>query len=145
MRALGSLTSPSLHPNPNRNSTPNPLRHDHFSIVRVETKTAVAVTRAQKNPNRSNAARKRPEKEGKRKKKEEEEPGHVRCDMHVISWRERAVNASVLVNADVDSVWSVLTDYERLADFIPNLVYRYPSFFQSLIIESFLFSFVKLP
>lgn len=124
MRALRSLTSPSLHPNPNRNSTPNHLRYDHFFVARVETRAAIAVTGAQKNPNRSHVSRKKEEKEEKEKQKEEE-LGHVRCDVQVISWRERAVHASIVVNAHVDSVWSVLTDYERLADFIPNLVYRY--------------------
>lgn len=42
----------------------------------------------------------------------------------MISWRERRIRGRVVVAADVDSVWSVLTDYDRLADFIPNLVYR---------------------
>ncbi|KAG6495229.1 hypothetical protein ZIOFF_043023 [Zingiber officinale] len=47
----------------------------------------------------------------------------VHCEVDVVSWRERRVQAWILVNADVESVWSVLTDYERLADFIPNLIY----------------------
>ncbi|XP_042401820.1 uncharacterized protein LOC121991827 [Zingiber officinale] len=47
----------------------------------------------------------------------------VNCEVDVVSWRERRVRAWILVNADVESVWSVLTDYERLADFIPNLIY----------------------
>ncbi|KAJ3709263.1 hypothetical protein LUZ61_012968 [Rhynchospora tenuis] len=112
-RALGSLTSPSLHPTPNRS---------HLSLVRIAAKTALAITRAQsqKNPNpngsHSHIAR-------KKQLQKQEASSHVRCDVHVISWRERAVRASILVNADVDSVWSVLTDYERLAHFIPNLVY----------------------
>ncbi|KAI3509019.1 hypothetical protein L1887_24042 [Cichorium endivia] len=29
------------------------------------------------------------------------------------------------VDADVDSVWNALPDYERLADFIPNHIFRY--------------------
>ncbi|XP_078440982.1 polyketide cyclase/dehydrase/lipid transporter isoform X2 [Wolffia australiana] len=45
------------------------------------------------------------------------------CEVDVISWRERRIKARVLVAADVDSVWSVLTDYERLANFIPNLIH----------------------
>ncbi|XP_040378572.1 uncharacterized protein LOC102700516 [Oryza brachyantha] len=50
--------------------------------------------------------------------------GHsVQCDVDVVSWRERRVFASVAVAADVDTVWRVITDYERLADFIPNLVH----------------------
>lgn len=50
-------------------------------------------------------------------------PG-VQCDVDVVSWRERRVFASVAVAADVDTVWRVITDYERLAEFIPNLVHR---------------------
>ncbi|RLN41713.1 uncharacterized protein C2845_PM01G25560 [Panicum miliaceum] len=46
----------------------------------------------------------------------------VKCDVDVVSWRERRVLASVAVAADVDTLWQVITDYERLADFIPNLV-----------------------
>ncbi|GAB2216384.1 hypothetical protein Droror1_Dr00024157 [Drosera rotundifolia] len=40
-------------------------------------------------------------------------------------WRrlKRRIRAEIKVNANVESVWNVLTDYERLADFIPNLVY----------------------
>lgn len=46
----------------------------------------------------------------------------VQCEVEVISWRERRIKAEISVNADVVSVWNALTDYERLADFIPNLV-----------------------
>ncbi|XP_034691919.1 uncharacterized protein LOC117919017 isoform X2 [Vitis riparia] len=57
---------------------------------------------------------------------EEEEGGErkVHCEVEVISWRERRIKAEILVNADIESVWDALTDYERLADFIPNLVCR---------------------
>ncbi|KAJ4757065.1 polyketide cyclase/dehydrase/lipid transporter [Rhynchospora pubera] len=119
MRALGFLTSPSPSPSlhPSRNPTPskskpNNLSNPRLSLVRIEAKTAIAIPRAQKNPDYKGAHK-------------EEDSAHVRCDVHVhvISWRERAVHASILVHADVDSVWSVLTDYERLADFIPNLLY----------------------
>lgn len=48
----------------------------------------------------------------------------VKCEVEVVSWRERRIRAEISVNADVESVWSSLTDYERLADFIPNLVRR---------------------
>ncbi|KAL8260130.1 hypothetical protein R6Q59_028083 [Mikania micrantha] len=47
----------------------------------------------------------------------------VKCEVEVISWRERRVKSEVEVDADVDSVWKALTDYERLADFIPNLIF----------------------
>ncbi|GAA0157833.1 hypothetical protein LIER_15012 [Lithospermum erythrorhizon] len=46
----------------------------------------------------------------------------VNCEVEVVSWRERRVKAEILVDADIHSVWTALTDYERLADFIPNLV-----------------------
>ncbi|KAI7725144.1 hypothetical protein M8C21_010494 [Ambrosia artemisiifolia] len=54
--------------------------------------------------------------EGGRKRK-------VLCEVEVVSWRERRVKSEVVVDADVDSVWNALTDYERLADFIPNLIF----------------------
>ncbi|KAJ6353734.1 hypothetical protein OIU76_002704 [Salix suchowensis] len=58
--------------------------------------------------------------------KEEREEGEgereVHCEVEVISWRERRIKAQILVYADIQSVWNSLTDYERLADFIPNLV-----------------------
>ncbi|KAJ0502563.1 putative coenzyme Q-binding protein COQ10, START [Helianthus annuus] len=57
--------------------------------------------------------------EGGRKKRK------VKCEVEVVSWRERRVKSEVVVDADVDSVWNALTDYERLADFIPNLIFRY--------------------
>ncbi|GMG99846.1 hypothetical protein Nepgr_001686 [Nepenthes gracilis] len=47
----------------------------------------------------------------------------VHCEVEVISWRERRIKGEISVNADVESVWNALTDYERLADFIPNLVH----------------------
>ncbi|XP_021772641.1 uncharacterized protein LOC110736661 [Chenopodium quinoa] len=46
----------------------------------------------------------------------------VNCEVEVISWRERRIKAEITVNSDVESVWNALTDYERLADFVPNLV-----------------------
>ncbi|MFS7988631.1 putative coenzyme Q-binding protein COQ10, START [Helianthus anomalus] len=55
--------------------------------------------------------------EGGRKKRK------VKCEVEVVSWRERRVKSEVVVDADVDSVWNALTDYERLADFIPNLIF----------------------
>ncbi|KFK25241.1 hypothetical protein AALP_AA8G086200 [Arabis alpina] len=56
---------------------------------------------------------------------EEDERGgerKVRCEVDVISWRERRIRGEIWVDSDSQSVWNVLTDYERLADFIPNLV-----------------------
>lgn len=44
------------------------------------------------------------------------------CRVETVSWRERRITASILVEATEEKVWEVLTDYERLAEFIPNLV-----------------------
>ncbi|XP_020524503.1 uncharacterized protein LOC18436761 isoform X1 [Amborella trichopoda] len=52
----------------------------------------------------------------------EEESGRVQCEVQVVSWRERGVRGWVEIEAHEETVWNVLTDYERLADFIPNLV-----------------------
>ncbi|KAF6152767.1 hypothetical protein GIB67_004596 [Kingdonia uniflora] len=54
--------------------------------------------------------------------KEEEEDRMVHCEVDVISWRERRIRGTVVVLADIECVWTALTDYERLADFIPNLL-----------------------
>lgn len=45
------------------------------------------------------------------------------------SMNSRRISASILVNGDIDQVWSILTDYERLSIHVPNLVqsYRLPS------------------
>lgn len=61
---------------------------------------------------------------GKNRKEDEDEQRKVHCEVEVVSWRERRIKAEMLVNADVDSVWNALTDYERLADFVPNLACR---------------------
>ncbi|XP_041016494.1 uncharacterized protein LOC121259070 [Juglans microcarpa x Juglans regia] len=53
---------------------------------------------------------------------DENEQRKAHCEVEVISWRERRIKAHISVNADIESVWNALTDYERLADFIPNLV-----------------------
>ncbi|MQL72755.1 hypothetical protein Taro_005084 [Colocasia esculenta] len=67
--------------------------------------------------------RRRTGREGKHQhERREEHQRHVQCEVEVVSWRERRIRGSILVAADADSVWGVLTDYERLADFIPNLV-----------------------
>ncbi|CAI0403928.1 unnamed protein product [Linum tenue] len=46
----------------------------------------------------------------------------VICEVEVVSWRERRIRAQILVNSDIQSIWIALTDYERLADYIPNLL-----------------------
>ncbi|KAG6557986.1 hypothetical protein Mapa_000165 [Marchantia paleacea] len=45
----------------------------------------------------------------------------VDVEVEVVSWRERHIKANVCVEASDQMVWNVLTDYERLAEFIPNL------------------------
>ncbi|TKY73776.1 hypothetical protein E2542_SST02532 [Spatholobus suberectus] len=62
-------------------------------------------------------------KDGSFEQQEEEGEREVHCEVQVISWRERRVNAQITVDADTESVWNALTDYEHLADFIPNLVW----------------------
>ncbi|KAG4998877.1 hypothetical protein JHK87_019949 [Glycine soja] len=54
---------------------------------------------------------------------DEEAEREVQCEVQVVSWRERRVKAEIPVNADIESVWNALTDYDHLADFIPNLVW----------------------
>lgn len=54
---------------------------------------------------------------------EEDGDREVHCELQVVSWRERRVKAEISINADINSVWNALTDYEHLADFIPNLVW----------------------
>lgn len=53
---------------------------------------------------------------------QQEQDRDVDWQVDVVSWRERRIHAEICVQADIDSVWNALTDYERLADFIPNLV-----------------------
>lgn len=48
----------------------------------------------------------------------------VECKIETVAWRKRHISASVEVAANAECVWRVLTDYERLADFIPNLAKR---------------------
>ena len=56
---------------------------------------------------------------------EEEDRKLVHCEVEVISWRERRIKAQISIHAHIQSVWNALTDYERLADYIPNLVSRF--------------------
>ncbi|KAK7399338.1 hypothetical protein VNO78_10520 [Psophocarpus tetragonolobus] len=60
---------------------------------------------------------------GKEDEEKEEGEREVQCGVEVVSWRERRVKAEISINADIGSVWNALTDYEHLADFIPNLVW----------------------
>lgn len=56
---------------------------------------------------------------------EKEDRKLVHCEVEVISWRERRIKAQISIHAHIQSVWNALTDYERLADYIPNLVSRF--------------------
>ncbi|NEQ54562.1 MAG: cyclase [Leptolyngbya sp. SIO3F4] len=46
---------------------------------------------------------------------------HVRIQTEKLAPRQRKILASVAIPCSLDQVWKVLTDYERLADFVPNL------------------------
>ncbi|GFR46044.1 hypothetical protein Agub_g7513 [Astrephomene gubernaculifera] len=46
----------------------------------------------------------------------------VRIDVEKTSWNSRRIFAAVTVPAPKGNVWSALTDYDHLADFIPSLV-----------------------
>ena len=66
----------------------------------------------------------------------EEKCGTVRevnCSIEVVSSRERKISGSILVDSSWQHVWEVLTDYERLADFVPSLVRRCPFFSHTCI------------
>ncbi|KAK8644541.1 hypothetical protein V6N13_123845 [Hibiscus sabdariffa] len=85
-----------------------------FSTLKASPKTCFLTTTYAKRP------------AGSAENEEEREKPHrnkrVHCELEVLSWRERRIKAEISVSADIDSVWDALTDYERLADFIPNLI-----------------------
>lgn len=41
------------------------------------------------------------------------------------TFNSRKITASVLVNSPVEDVWEILTEYDRLAERVPNLVKSY--------------------
>ncbi|MEM9008069.1 MAG: SRPBCC family protein [Cyanobacteria bacterium P01_F01_bin.86] len=47
--------------------------------------------------------------------------GHVDISTEKRPSRERRILASVTIPKPIDQVWNVVTDYEHLADFVPNL------------------------
>ncbi|MBA0856923.1 hypothetical protein Goshw_004918 [Gossypium schwendimanii] len=85
-----------------------------FSTVKTQAKTCLLTTSLVKRGGDFGGKDDENEKEYRNKR--------VHCEVEVISWRERRIKAEILVSADIDSVWNALTDYERLADFIPNLI-----------------------
>ncbi|MEO0407729.1 MAG: SRPBCC family protein [Cyanobacteria bacterium P01_A01_bin.135] len=48
-------------------------------------------------------------------------PADIAIQMQDMGDRHRLLTAQVIIPAAVERVWHTLTDYERLADFIPNL------------------------
>lgn len=50
----------------------------------------------------------------------DEEEG-IRIQIVKLGKRSRRIESSILIKASLSTIWGVLTDYERLADFIPGL------------------------
>lgn len=48
---------------------------------------------------------------------------HVEISTEKKPDRERRIFASILIPQPIEQVWQVITDYERLADFVPSLTY----------------------
>jgi|LauGreSBDMM110SN_4_FD.fasta_scaffold146735_2 uncharacterized protein YndB with AHSA1/START domain len=46
----------------------------------------------------------------------------IQVELEKTSWNSRKLFASVHIKAPVGTVWSCLTDYEGLGEFIPSLV-----------------------
>ncbi|XP_050236080.1 uncharacterized protein LOC126686095 [Mercurialis annua] len=38
-----------------------------------------------------------------------------------LGWNSRRIRSKIAINSSLDTIWNVLTDYEKLADFIPGL------------------------
>lgn len=45
----------------------------------------------------------------------------VEVKIEQLSARQRQISAKILISHPIEPIWQVLTDYEALADFIPNL------------------------
>ncbi|KAL9268154.1 hypothetical protein AKJ16_DCAP16876 [Drosera capensis] len=116
-----SLLSPQTLISPPSSTAPRPHLH-HLECMRRRN-PRVLVPNGDGNQSFESLYRaefERGEEGGEEERGSEER--EVKCEVEVVSWRERRIRAEIEVNADVESVWNVLTDYERLADFIPNLV-----------------------
>lgn len=48
-------------------------------------------------------------------------PGDVEISTQKLEGRQRRIMAAIHIPFGIDQVWQVLTDYEQLSDFIPNL------------------------
>lgn len=46
----------------------------------------------------------------------------IEVEIVKLSKNRRRIRSTVVVDASLDRIWGILTDYERLADFIPSLV-----------------------
>ncbi|XP_062214037.1 uncharacterized protein LOC133915050 isoform X2 [Phragmites australis] len=124
MRALASPAASFIPrtPNPSANPSPRaPLRA--AALSGSPSGRAVVAAAAAATGDHWGADHHHHYHGGGRASSEERAAHSVKCDVDVVSWRERRVLASVAVAADVDTLWQVITDYERLADFIPNLVH----------------------
>jgi len=62
----------------------------------------------------------KPESESELVSESDEENG-FRIQIVKLGKRSRRVESSILIKASLSTIWEVLTDYERLADFIPGL------------------------
>ncbi|KAJ4835026.1 hypothetical protein Tsubulata_043441 [Turnera subulata] len=132
----GTLSSPPTNPHQNF-----PPKKNYPSTVLAEVVTTHRWSSTQSSPRQclaktfadggrgsyetNNRGSKKAPSRGEKEEEDEEEGGgerKVHCEVEVISWRERRINGQISVFADTQSVWNALTDYECLADFIPNLV-----------------------
>jgi hypothetical protein len=52
-------------------------------------------------------------------------PGVSPIDIRSPGFDTRVISANVRINAPVEEVWSIITDYNRLAEYVPNLVESY--------------------
>ncbi|MEL6814151.1 MAG: SRPBCC family protein [Cyanobacteria bacterium J06598_3] len=50
-----------------------------------------------------------------------QDDGHVEISTEKRPARERRILASVTIPQPIDKVWDIITDYEKLSDFVPNL------------------------
>ncbi|XP_071716355.1 uncharacterized protein [Rutidosis leptorrhynchoides] len=46
----------------------------------------------------------------------------IEVEIEKLSKNRRRIRSTVVIDASVERIWGILTDYERLADFIPSLV-----------------------
>ncbi|XVE83428.1 hypothetical protein DITRI_Ditri16bG0088000 [Diplodiscus trichospermus] len=114
---LSPNTNSSLFPVNNNSSCLSYKCRIAFSTVNGRAKTCLLTNKYVKRAKDFGGNEEEKEEEAKANRNRK-----VRCEVEVLSWRERRIKAEILVSADIDSVWNALTDYERLADFIPNLV-----------------------